>query len=64
MKIQILMGLGILLVILPAFSMGISNVDNGTWPILSDLRWVLIVLGVLLLIVGRVLLRRALADRE
>ncbi|MFG1691146.1 hypothetical protein ACGF5M_03140 [Gemmatimonadota bacterium] len=58
MKIEVLSGLGALLMILPCFSMGLSYLDNDSWPPLSDLRWIMIVLGVLLLIVARALYRR------
>jgi hypothetical protein len=64
MKIQASMGVGMLLILLPCFSMGVSFLDTGTWPPLNDLRWGLILLGVLLVIAGSVLFRRASPDRE
>ena len=64
MKIQVLMGFGMMLFILPAFSMGISFVDVDTWPPFSDFRWLLMALGVVFLIVGRVMYERELSDRE
>jgi hypothetical protein len=58
MKIRVMSGVGGLMMILPAFSMGLSYLDNDAWPPLNDLRWIVIVLGMLLLIVARALHRR------
>lgn len=64
MKAQVLSGLGALMMILPCLSMGISYADTDAWPPLSDIRWVLIIFGVILLVVGRALSERELADRD
>jgi len=64
MKTQVSMGVGMLLILLPGFSTGVSFLDKGTWPPLNDLRWGLILLGGLLVIAGSVLFRRSSPDRE
>lgn len=63
MRYQVLSGVGILMVVIPSLLMGVSYADQGTWPGLRDLRWVLILVGLIVLLASNVLHRRAMAER-
>lgn len=60
MKIQVFQGIGGLLVILPSISAGVTYADTNQWPPLSDFRWILVLVGLVLLIGGRILYEREL----
>lgn len=64
MKIQVIQGLGALMVVLPGLSAGISYADTNSWPPIGDLRWILVLLGMILLIGGRIMYERELAGRD
>lgn len=53
MKIQLLFGAGLLLVIVPGLLLGVSYADAGRWAPPSDIRWFLILVGVVLLVAGK-----------
>jgi hypothetical protein len=50
------------MVILPGVLMGVSYADTGAWPPLGDIRWVLMGVGVVLMIVGRIIYGREAND--
>lgn len=62
MRFQILSGVGILMVVIPSLLMGVSYADQGTWPGLRDLRWFLILVGLIFLLASNVLHRRGAAE--
>jgi hypothetical protein len=61
MRIQVISGIGALIMILSAFSIGLLYLDNGSWPPLSDPRSILVVFGLLALIVASAPAQRELA---
>ncbi len=52
MKTQVLFGLALLLVIVPGLLLGVSYADAGKWASPSDIRWILILAGSILLVTG------------
>ena len=57
-------GLGGLMVILPSIFAGVSYADTNTWPPISDFRWIVVLLGLVLLIGGRIIHEREMARRD
>jgi len=53
MKTQVLFGLALLLVIVPGLLLGVSYADAGRWAPPSDIRWFLILAGVVFLVAGK-----------
>ena len=64
MKIQVIQGLGALLVVIPGLLAGVSYADTNAWPPVSDFRWILVLIGMVLLIGGRVMYEREMAGRD
>jgi len=58
MKLQILFGLGTLMVIVPGLLLGVSYADAGTWAPVTDIRWLLILAGLIVLLTGNLMVRR------
>ena len=58
MKIQVMQGLGALMVILPVILAGVSYADTNTWPPINDFRWIVVLFGLVLLIGGRIIYER------
>ena len=64
MKIWVLMGIGMALIILPGFSMGMYHTGPGGWPPFSDPRWIPMGVGLFCLVAARVWHARELEDRD
>jgi len=58
MKSEVVSGIGILMVVLPALSIGASYADSEVWASLTDVRVGLIFVGLVLLLVARIMQRR------
>jgi len=64
MKLQVLEGIGGLMLILSSFSISISYLDHGSWAAPTDFRWVLVVLGIISMVVANLLSRRTGIEDE
>lgn len=58
MKTEVISGIGVLMVILPALSLAASFMDGQAWVTLNDVRVALIFLGLIILVVANALQRR------
>lgn len=58
MKSEVVSGIGILMVVLPGLSIGASYADSEVWAPLTDVRFGLIFVGLILLLVARIMQRR------
>jgi len=58
MKTEVISGIGVLLVVLPALSLVASFLDGQAWVTLNDVRMGLIFLGLIILVVANAFQRR------
>lgn len=58
MKTQLVSGIGVLLVVLPGFTLGLTYLEREGWPGVTDVRWTLMGIGMVLLVLANVMERR------